>query len=45
MTEVEAYTNKEYIISEIDELVKSGHFTLEEIVAEIEDRLVHLMPK
>lgn len=45
MTEEEAFVAKEGIISDVEDLVGSGHYSLEEIVDEINDRLVHLLPE
>ncbi len=42
--EEQAFIAKEAIINDVETVVKRGHYTLEEIVTEIQDRLVHLEP-
>lgn len=42
MDEEEALLLRDSIVSDVEELVESGHYTLDEVVAEIEDRLCHL---
>ena len=42
MNEEEALLARGRIISEVEDLIESGHYTLEEIVSEIEDELCHL---
>ena len=42
MTEEEAYTKKLSITNDIEELVESGYYSIEEIVSEIKDTLCHL---
>lgn len=44
MTEDEAYKYKLKIANYIEALVEDGWCSLEEILAEIEDQLVHLVP-
>ncbi len=43
--EEDVFRKKTEIVSKVEELVESGWYTLEEIVAEIEDQLVHLVPE
>ena len=45
MTDEEAFVAKEDIISSVEDLVESGHFTLEDVVENINDRLCHLVPE
>ncbi len=45
MNEEQAFEAKESIISRVEEVVESGHYTLQDIVDDIEDRLCHLTPE
>ena len=45
MTKAEAYRESLKIVNQIEDLVESGHYTLEEILGVIEDNLVHLVPE
>ena len=45
MTEEEAFVEKQEIVSQVESLVESGHYTLEEITDAINDDLVHLVPE
>ncbi len=40
----DAFIAKEHIINAVEDVIESGHYTLEEIIAEIQDRLCHLAP-
>ncbi len=42
MNEEEALILRDSIVNDAETLIESGHYTLEEVVAEIEDTLVHL---
>ena len=42
MTEEEAFERKEAIISDVETLIESGQYTLDDIVEDIQDRLAHL---
>ncbi len=44
MTKEKAQEKRDEIVHDVEELVESGHFTLEEVVDEINDSLVHLVP-
>ena len=45
MNEEEAYLEKESIINDVEDVVGSGFYSLEEITDEINDRLCHLTPE
>ena len=45
MTDEEAYNKRLKIVNYVEALVEDGWYTLEEILAEIEDQLVHLVPE
>ncbi len=44
MTKEEACLLRDDIINDVERIVESGHYTFEEVVDEINDRLVHLVP-
>ena len=44
MKQEAAFIAKERIIDSVEAVVGSGHYTLEEIITEVQDRLVHLEP-
>ncbi len=44
MNEEEVLLARDSIIGDVEELVESGEYSLEEIIAEIEGALVHLVP-
>ena len=45
MTKPEASEEMKEIIRDAETLIENGHYTLEDIVGDIQDTLVHLVPK